>query len=452
MQNTAALTISTLPQPTWLLVAFLLAVLVSAAAYYFHSLTPSGAIAAAIIGTLTFGFGGWSGAILLLAFFISSSLLSRLFGRRKHTLAEKFSKGARRDASQVFANGGLAALFASLHSFFPDQGWVWAGMVGSLAAVNADTWATELGVLSRTPPRLVTTGQSVERGTSGGVSLVGSLAALAGAGLIALLAVLLAGNAWRALPALALFCVAGVAGSFFDSFLGATIQSIYYCPACKKETERHPFHTCGTATTPLRGWIWLNNDWVNVLCALAGLGLAAGFWFVSPGWFASATSPLTPSGEIPMSFPLSSTSFDMGSTISQKYTCDGANRSPSFTWKDLPQGTRSLALIADDPDAPGGTFTHWVLYNIPPSLSIIAEAQPQTPILPNIGTQGTNDFRHSGYDGPCPPPGPAHRYYFRLYALDIAPTLPENLKAADLRKAIQGHVLGDAQWVGRYSR
>ena len=120
----------------------------------------------------------WAGWIwlgyLLLGFFISSSLLSRLFKRRKANLEEKFSKGSQRDAGQVFANGGIAGLFVILHVLMPEALWPWLGFAGALAAANADTWATELGVLSRAAPRLITTGKTVEPGTSGGVSWTGT--------------------------------------------------------------------------------------------------------------------------------------------------------------------------------------------------------------------------------------------------------------------------------------
>jgi uncharacterized membrane protein len=147
-----------------------------------------------------------------------------------------------------------------------------------MAAVNADTWATELGVLSRKPPRLITNGRIVERGASGAVTLVGYLAALAGAVLIGLGAALFTPEL-PALGLLAVIIVGGLAGSTFDSFLGATVQAIYTCPHCQKETERHPLHHCGTQTALARGWPWLNNDLVNFFCSLAGAGVA-----VSVGW------------------------------------------------------------------------------------------------------------------------------------------------------------------------
>ncbi len=254
-----------------LLLGFLLAITIAFLAYKARSLNISGAIAAAVTGTIIFGVGGLTWAILLLTFFITSSALSRAFKKRKQGLDEKFSKGHERDAGQVLANGGLATIFAGLYFFFPDSAWTWVGFAASLAAVNADTWATELGVLNPHPPRLITNlTKAVEKGTSGGISLVGTLASLAGSALIALLASFLTGNWSLFLPV----TLAGLAGSLFDSLLGGTIQAMYYCPTDKKETEKHPLHTCGTPTTHLRGWTWLNNDWVNFACGAFGVIVA----------------------------------------------------------------------------------------------------------------------------------------------------------------------------------
>jgi uncharacterized protein (TIGR00297 family) len=252
-----------------LLIGFVCAGLIALAAYRLHSLSRSGAWGALLVGTIIFGLGGWRWAVLLLAFFISSSLLTRTFARRKTALNEKFDKGGRRDIGQVLANGGVAALFALLHFFFPQAAWTWMGFAASLAAVNADTWATELGVLNPSLPKLITTWKPVERGTSGGISVYGTLAALGGAALIALLAGLVrpSGNFWVMLGIVSL---GGLLGALFDSLLGASVQAIYYCPHCDKETEKHPLHTCGTQTTRIRGWSWLNNDLVNLGCALTG--------------------------------------------------------------------------------------------------------------------------------------------------------------------------------------
>lgn len=265
-----------------LILGFFLAVIVAYAAYRIRSLDRSGAFAALVVGTVTFGLGGLSWAILLLTFFITSSGLSRAFKNRKKEANEKYAKGGQRDAGQVFGNGGIPTLFAALHYFFPGATWPWLGFAASLAAVNADTWATELGVLNPNSPRLITDLRKVvEKGTSGGVSLVGTLASLAGSGIIGLLATLL--------PALSVVegsptgidweiflwvTIAGLLGALFDSFLGATVQAIYYCPSCQKETERNPIHSCGTETTQIRGWAWLDNDLVNFFCGVFGVGVA----------------------------------------------------------------------------------------------------------------------------------------------------------------------------------
>lgn len=257
-----------------ILYGFLLAIIVAYLAFRVHSLNKSGAFAATLVGTVVFGLGGLQWAILLMVFFITSSGLSRLFKRRKQGLNEKFSKGSERDVGQVFGNGGLATLFVVIHALFPGSIVGWVGFAASLAAVNADTWATELGVLNPTPPRMITgLRKRVEKGTSGGISLFGTLASLVGAAIIALPAALFTDN-WLLVP---LITFAGLAGSLFDSFLGGTVQAMYFCPKDQKETEKHPLHTCGTATIHIRGWEWLDNDWVNFACSAFAV-LIALFW------------------------------------------------------------------------------------------------------------------------------------------------------------------------------
>lgn len=259
-----------------LILGFILALFIALIARRARSLSKSGMLGAVITGTIIFGVGGWQWAILLLAFFITSSALSRAFKNRKKGLDEKYSKGHERDAGQVFGNGGIAAVFALLGGFFPGTPWSWIGFAAALAAVNADTWATELGVLSPHPPRMINNPRKVvEMGTSGGVTLVGTLAALTGSAFIAVFAVLfpadnLSLNFWDWI----LITIAGLVGSLFDSLLGATVQAIYYCPKDRKETERHPFHLCGSETVHLRGWKWLTNDWVNFACGGMGALLA----------------------------------------------------------------------------------------------------------------------------------------------------------------------------------
>jgi len=254
-----------------LILGLLFAALIAFGAYRAHSLSRSGAWGAFLEGTIIFGLGGWRWAVLLLTFFITSSVLTHLFTKRKADLSEKFDKGGQRDLGQVLANGGIASIFAGLYFFFPQASWTWIGFAASLAAVNADTWATEIGVLNPTMPRLLTSWKPVERGTSGGVSLYGTLAAAGGSAVVSVLAVLFIPPTFLIrTPTILLFLLitlAGLAGSIFDSLLGATVQAIYRCPHCDKETERHPLHTCGTETVQIRGWKWLNNDLVNTGCA-----------------------------------------------------------------------------------------------------------------------------------------------------------------------------------------
>ncbi len=274
----------------------ILSSLIGWAAYRRGALSRSGVLGALIVGTAIFGFGGWVWGLLLIAFFVLSSLLSHYKEAAKARLAaEKFDKGSRRDIGQALANGGAGALIAALAWLLYPQPVMFAAFVGAMATVNADTWATEIGVLSGQPPRLLTTLRPVEPGTSGGVSALGTLATVAGGLAIGLTALALlaagrlaAGPGFEALgspglaPALWLLpvsAVGGLAGSLFDSLLGATAQAIYTCPACQKETEKR-IHTCGTPTRQTRGWRWLNNDLVNFISSLFGATAAAGVWLL----------------------------------------------------------------------------------------------------------------------------------------------------------------------------
>jgi len=258
------------------------------AGYRRESLSPSGVVGAMIVGTLTFGLGGWTWGLLLIAFFISSSLLSHYRKDDKRGLAEKFAKTSQRDLGQTLANGGWGAVLAIAYFCQPDP-LLFAVFVGAMAAVNADTWATELGVLSPTPPRLLTTGQRVPVGTSGGVTTLGTMAAFGG-GLLIGLAALALGQVeaiWGSGPLnggylwlVPIGILGGLGGSTFDSLLGATVQGIYYCSQCQKETEAR-IHRCGQLTRHLRGWRWLNNDLVNLASSIVG-SLMAGLlgWLV----------------------------------------------------------------------------------------------------------------------------------------------------------------------------
>lgn len=233
-------------------------------------LSTGGALAAAAVGGLTFGMAGLPLSVLLVAFFASSSLLTRIGGDRKLELARKAEKGGRRDAGQVLANGGLVAVAALLMGLSGDPRWTAVG-AAALAVSTADTWATELGVLATRSPRLITTWRPVEPGTSGGISLAGSAAALAGALFIGGLTwAMTLRPLWAATAALA-----GLVGAFLDSLLGATLQAHYRCPNCGQATEQNPHRECGVETVHLAGWRWLNNDAVNFLAALTGSLAAA---------------------------------------------------------------------------------------------------------------------------------------------------------------------------------
>jgi Raf kinase inhibitor-like YbhB/YbcL family protein len=148
---------------------------------------------------------------------------------------------------------------------------------------------------------------------------------------------------------------------------------------------------------------------------------------------------------------LKSSAFATGGMIPTKYTCDGPDVSPPLNWSDVPAAAKSLALIADDPDAPMGTWVHWVAWNIPPNARGLAEGVPKKDSFPNGMKQGTTDFRDIGYGGPCPPSG-THRYFFKLYALDTSLTLPPSTTKKDLEKAMQGHLLQQVELLGKYAR
>lgn len=253
-----------------------LGIIASVAGYLIGALTPAGTVAAAVVGTLTMGGGGIGPALLLLLFFFSSSALSRVGGSRKLSAQSFFSKHARRDPAQVLANGVVAAGLSIAYGVGGAQIWL-AGLSGALAAVTADTWATELGVLARTPPRMITTGEPAEAGTSGAVSLLGTAAATAGALLVALAAGGL-GRSWKVIPAAV---VGGIAGAIADSVIGATVQASYRCPVCQTPTERHPLHTCGSPTQLTRGWSWIDNDVVNFVASVVGGLVAIGTWLVT---------------------------------------------------------------------------------------------------------------------------------------------------------------------------
>jgi uncharacterized protein (TIGR00297 family) len=267
--------------------ACLPAAAVAAAAWRVRALTTGGAAAATAIGTVVLARGGPPAAAALVAFFVTSSALSRFRRRakeRRGVLAQ--AKGARRDAWQVLANGGVAAACLAA---FGDRGT--SGFLGALAAAGADTWATELGLLAPRPPRLLTTLRPVPPGTSGGVTPEGTLAAIAGAATVGAAWQAARWLQWRLRPSQAdrrgrvgratlVAAAAGTLGAVADSLLGATLQAEYWCPRCHEPTEARHHAPCGGPTTLVRGRPWIDNDAVNAIAtatgALAGATLATG--------------------------------------------------------------------------------------------------------------------------------------------------------------------------------
>ena len=172
-------------------------------------------------------------------------------------------------------------------------------------------------------------------------------------------------------------------------------------------------------------------------------------------FFSLLFSVVTPSGQQEaqiMSFHVTASAFPAEGTIPKKFTCDGPDVSPPLAWGGAPPGTQSFALIMDDPDAPVGTWVHWVLYDLPANTKELAEGVAKQEQLSNGARQGRNDFRKIGYGGPCPPPGKPHRYFFKLYALDKKLDLKAGASKAEAESAMKGHILAQAELMGRYGR
>ena len=247
-----------------------------------HFLTASGSVGTFLLATLIYGVGGWEWTIPILAFFFLSSLISK-FGRvHKKRFDTIFEKSSRRDIGQVLANGSVAGSIAVLHHFFPGLR-LFTVYLASLAAVTADTWATEIGVFSKKQPVLVTTWKEVPIGTSGGITWLGTAGAVLGSLVLAASGWLASSPEFRNLPWWKTFGVvsaSGLGGSLADSVLGALLQAQYRCPSCRKITEKR-VHCKGRSTRLVSGFSWMNNDRVNALCSLAGaliagLGLTLG--------------------------------------------------------------------------------------------------------------------------------------------------------------------------------
>jgi uncharacterized protein (TIGR00297 family) len=240
-------------------------IVIAFAAYRAKSLTRGGAVAAVVVGTATYGALGLPGAVVLLAFFVTSVGLSRVGRTRKRERLVDVGKTGARDAAQVLANGGIAAACA-LVTLFGHMRFE-AAFAGAFAAAAADTWGTEIGTLVRGAPRSILTLRRIPTGLSGGVTLAGSLAEVAGALAVAAAAMTIDRRLF------ALVAIAGIAGALADSVLGASVQTLRYCPQCKRPTEREP-HGCGANTEIVRGWSAIGNDAVNFAATFTGAVVA----------------------------------------------------------------------------------------------------------------------------------------------------------------------------------
>jgi uncharacterized protein (TIGR00297 family) len=275
------------------IIGLLGSLLITMLAYWKRSLSFSGAAVACVLGTVMYALGSpaWFGT--LIAFFISSTLLSKMKQKRKSAAENGYAKGSRRDAGQVAANGGIGLLLCAASAIWPDPIW-WTMYIGVMATVNSDTWATEIGGLSRSMPRSIVNGKLVTAGTSGGITWLGLTASGAGGlfiGAAAWICIQLGGppftsiagsgagqltdwssHSVQLIPLLVTGLLAGLIGSLFDSWLGATLQVMYRCPICGKEVEKH-LH-CNALAVCIRGVSWMNNDAVNAISSAIG-GAAA---------------------------------------------------------------------------------------------------------------------------------------------------------------------------------
>lgn len=253
---------------------FTLGVIMAAAlailSYRMKFLSENGSVGLFILGAIIFGAGGWAWTVPILTFFISSSLLSKIGKYQKKKLEDLYEKSNQRDIVQVMANGGLAGSMVILWLYFPDPMWYF-GYIGILAAVNGDTWATELGAFSRVKPRSICNFKTVEPGTSGGITPMGTLGALQGALTIVLVGYWMLQNQNLSLSSntiLLITLAAGFIGTLIDSLLGCTLQAQYQCPNCSKQTEKR-IHCSGHMTNRISGLQWMNNDMVNAICAFS---------------------------------------------------------------------------------------------------------------------------------------------------------------------------------------
>ncbi|MBI5167652.1 MAG: DUF92 domain-containing protein [candidate division NC10 bacterium] len=268
-----------------LFLGLVLSAMVALGGYLLGVLSLSGGGGAIVLGTLAFGLGSWTWGLPLAGLFLSGSLLTHYRQKGKGGVSAYFAKDGPRDLGQTLANGGVGGFFAVLY-ILHSHPLLFYGFLGALTASAADTWATELGLLSSNWPRLLTTGAKVPPGTSGAISSWGLVGALLGSLFIGMttfpgLRIERGSLSWyRALSLLSISMVSGLVGTFLDSLLGATLQGVYWCPRCRHETERK-VHLCGQATQPARGYPWFNNDLVNLAGSLMGglSGVASGAVF-----------------------------------------------------------------------------------------------------------------------------------------------------------------------------
>jgi uncharacterized protein (TIGR00297 family) len=247
-------------------------------------LSLDGAIGVILLMGAIFAAVGWVWGLPALVFLISMMLLARYRASFKRTLSDRFTEGSVRGLSHILARMGWAVALAAAYGLVYRSNGLLVAYAGAIAVATADGWATELGVLSPQPPRLITSGRPVSAGTAGGISVLGLVAGLGGSWLIGFVSLLGANMAaWLAeedlprtflwLPLVAL--IGGMAGTLTDSLLGATAQAIYYCEKCERLTEQ-PTCTCGGTPQKIRGWTWLTNEGVNLIASIVGAAVAAG--------------------------------------------------------------------------------------------------------------------------------------------------------------------------------
>ncbi|MBI5646846.1 MAG: DUF92 domain-containing protein [Ignavibacteriae bacterium] len=259
--------------------ATMFGLLTAAVSVRLRLLSPSGAAATYLLAVIVYGTGGWLWALPILAFFLLSSFLSRAGRTRKSGMDTLIEKTGARDMWQVAANGGIGGLLALAHVVFPDPRWYLA-FLGSVAAATADTWGTEIGGLARGLPRNILTFRPSPRGSSGAVSVLGTLGGIAGAAVVSTLGTVMLGMDAVPWSLLAGLVAAGAFASIIDSVLGASVQARYTCTVCGSDTEKREH--CGAKTTHSRGVAFMGNDAVNIVCVCAGAALG---WIVASNFF-----------------------------------------------------------------------------------------------------------------------------------------------------------------------